>query len=70
MDGAEATLEAVKGAPTPELAAWTGRRATRVSPLLQRPDWDSAKLEVEAALLGVVAHRIEKLSILNVCRRK
>ena len=34
--GAEATIQAVKAAPTPELAAWTGRLAQRRSPHLVR----------------------------------
>mmetsp|Transcript_8590 Transcript_8590/g.11630 ORF Transcript_8590/g.11630 Transcript_8590/m.11630 type:complete len:89 (-) Transcript_8590:114-380(-) len=37
--GANRALEAVRQAPTPELAAWYGRRTQRQAPHLVRPDY-------------------------------
>lgn len=46
VEGAEDLVQVVRTAPTPELAAWNGRRAQRRSPHIVRPNWETVKEEV------------------------
>lgn len=62
---AQAVVELVAGAASPEEAAKTGRRFQRQQPKLVRPDWDAVKLEVMLAALRakVCCHICTSLSI-------
>ena len=58
---AEAVVEAIAAAASPEEAARLGRRAARGQPGLLRPDWATAKLAVMCAGLRA------KVGVLRRC---
>lgn len=59
VPGAEATVESIAAAPSPEEAARIGRRTQRLSPELVRKGWDDEKVDVMRGALRAkfLAHK-------------